>query len=61
VDFFTAGPYLNAPAPSRALYVAGLKNTLNALTDTGNINSTWAVTFIKGKHSTELTAMFDLG
>ncbi len=57
--FYTGEAYLNAPEPSRTLYVAGLSDTLNALTDSGDINATWVVTCTKGKHSTELTAMFD--
>ncbi len=57
--FYTGEAYLNAPEPSRTLYVAGMSDTLNALTDSGDIAATWAVTCTKGKHSTELTAMFD--
>ena len=57
--FYTGEAYLNAPEPSRTLYVAGLSDTLNALTDSGDIDAAWVVTCTKGKHSTELTAMFD--
>lgn len=57
--FYTGEAYLNAPEPSRTLYVAGLSDTLNALTDSGDINAAWVVTCTTGKHSSELTAMFD--
>ena len=57
--FYTGEAYLNAPEPSRTLYVAGMSDTLNALTDSGDISATWVITCTKGKHSTELTAMFD--
>lgn len=55
--FYTGESYLNAPEPSRTLYVAGLSDTLNALTDSGDIDATWVVTCTKGKHSSELTAI----
>ena len=57
--FYTGETYLNAPEPARTLYVAGVSDTLNALTDSGDINAAWIVACTKGKHSTELTAMFD--
>lgn len=57
--FYTGESYLNAPEPARTLYVAGVSDTLNALTDSGDISAAWVVVCTKGKHSTELTAMFD--
>ena len=57
--FYTGEAYLNAPEPARTLYVAGISDTLNALTDSGDIDAAWVVACTKGKHSTELTAMFD--
>ena len=57
--FYTGESYLNAPEPARTLYVAGISDTLNALTDSGDIDASWVVACTKGKHSTELTAMFD--
>jgi len=57
--FYTGEAYLNAPEPSRTLYVAGMSDTLNALTDSGDIDATWIVRCTQGKHSSELTAMFD--
>ncbi len=57
--FYTGESYLNAPEPSRTLYVAGMSDTLNALTDSGDIDAAWVVSCTKGKHSSELTAMFD--
>ncbi len=57
--FYTGESYLNAPEPARTLYVAGVSDTLNALTDSGDISAAWVVACTKGKHSTELTAMFD--
>ncbi len=57
--FYTGEAYLNAPEPSRTLYVAGMSDTLNALTDSGDIDAAWVVTCTQGKHSSELTAMFD--
>lgn len=57
--FYTGESYLNAPEPARTLYVAGMSDTLNALTDSGDISANWVVDCTTGKHSTELTAMFD--
>lgn len=57
--FYTGEAYLNAPEPSRTLYVAGISDTLNALSDSGDISANWVVTCTRGKHSSELTAMFD--
>jgi hypothetical protein len=57
--FYTGETYLNAPEPARTLYVAGMSDTLNALTDSGDINAGWVVTCTEGMHSTELTALFD--
>lgn len=57
--FYTGETYLNAPEPARTLYVAGMSDTLNALTDSGDINAQWVVTCTSGMHSTELTSMFD--
>ncbi len=57
--FYTGETYLNAPEPARTLYVAGMSDTLNALTDSGDINADWVVTCTNGMHSTELTALFD--
>jgi hypothetical protein len=57
--FYTGESYLNAPEPARTLYVAGISDTLNALTDSGDISAAWVVACTKGKHSTEMTAMFD--
>lgn len=57
--FYTGETYLNAPEPARTLYVAGMSDTLNALTDSGDINAGWVITCTEGMHSTELTALFD--
>jgi hypothetical protein len=57
--YYTGETYLNAPEPSRTLYVAGLSDTLNALTDSGDINAQWIIDCTTGKHSSELTTMFD--
>ena len=57
--FYTGESYLNAPEPAHTLYVAGMSDTLIALTDSGDINTGWVVSCTNGMHSSELTAMFD--
>ncbi len=57
--FYTGETYLAAPEPARTLYIAGVSDSLNALSDSGDINADWVVACTNGKHSTELTSMFD--
>jgi hypothetical protein len=57
--FYTGAAYMKAPDLARTLYVAGLSDSFNALAAAGDIRAPWIVACTLGKHSSELTAMFD--
>gem|GEM_PF-1272493 len=57
--FYTGETYMKAPDVARTLYVAGLSDSFNALAASGDIRAPWIVACTLGKHSSELTDMFD--
>lgn len=57
--FYTGEAYMKAPDVARTLYVAGLSDSFNALAASGDIRAPWIVACTLGKHSSELTDMFD--